>query len=122
MEPYVLRADVYSDYPHQGRGGWSWYTGSAGWMYRAGIESILGFQKNGDTLTIVPNAPRNWREYEIIYTYLDTTYEIKVLNPEGLSRDHHSQRIDGVLSENKPIILVNDKAVHRIEIISEYHR
>lgn len=122
VEPYVLSADVYSEYPHQGRGGWSWYTGSAGWMYRAGIESILGFQKNGDTLTILPNAPRNWREYEIIYTYLDTTYEIKILNPDGLNRNHHSQRIDGVLSENKPIILVNDKAVHRIEIISDDHR
>ena len=71
VEPYVAAGDVYAVPPHTGRGGWTWYTGSAGWMYRAGLESILGFQLSGDRLRIDPCVPRGWREFEITYSMAD---------------------------------------------------
>src|ERR687897_946940 len=86
VEPYVVAADVYAVWPHSGRGGWTWYTGSAGWMYRAGLEFILGFQLRGERLRIEPCIPRSWREYEINYRFGSSRYQIKVENPHGLSR------------------------------------
>ena len=83
-EPYVVAADIYSHSQHIGRGGWTWYTGAAGWMYRSALEYILGFQKTGDTLKIEPCIPKNWSEFEINYRYLETVYRIKVENPNGL--------------------------------------
>ena len=84
MEPYVAVGDVYAVPPHTGRGGWTWYTGSAGWMYRAGLESILGFKLRGDRLRIDPCVPRWWRDFEITYRRGRTTYRIKVENPLGV--------------------------------------
>ena len=86
VEPYVMAADVYSQPPHTGRGGWSWYTGSAGWIYRAALEYILGVKKEGDNLVISPCIPRSWPGFEVSYKFGKTTYEIKVSNPEGVSR------------------------------------
>ena len=80
-EPYVMAADVYAVYPNEGRGGWSWYTGAAGWMYRTGLEAILGFQKNGKTLVINPCIPDKWDRYAIRYQFMDTQYAIVVQNP-----------------------------------------
>ncbi len=116
VEPYVLAADVYSEYPHSGRGGWSWYTGSAGWMYRCGIENILGFEKNGTTLTIHPNAPRRWKEYEIIYQYLDTTYQITILNPTESNRKTCRSTLDGVDQAGMTFDLMDDGNIHQIII------
>src|SRR5687768_17618677 len=82
VEPYVVAADVYTATGHLGRGGWTWYTGSASWMYRVGLEAILGFRKEGDTLRIVPCVPRSWPEYTISYRYGASTYEI-VVRPAG---------------------------------------
>ena len=64
-EPYVMAGDVYARTPHAGRGGWSWYSGSAGWMYRAGVESILGLRRRGDTFVVDPCVPSSWPEYRI---------------------------------------------------------
>ena len=73
VEPYVIAADIYSVAPHVGRGGWTWYTGSAGWMYRAGLESILGFQLQGSRLKIAPCIPANWPGFEIVFKYRSST-------------------------------------------------
>ncbi|MCM3906470.1 MAG: protein ndvB, partial [Pyrinomonadaceae bacterium] len=86
VEPYAAAGDIYAVPPHTGRGGWTWYTGSASWMYRAGLESILGFQLRGDRLKIDPCVPRWWREFEITYRRGRTTYRIKVENPLAVHR------------------------------------
>ena len=82
VEPYVMAADVYSEFPHVGRGGWTWYTGSAGWMYQAAVGSILGFRMRGQTLSIDPCIPRSWPGFRIDFRYQGTRYEIVVENPE----------------------------------------
>ncbi len=86
VEPYVAAADVYSVAPHAGRGGWTWYTGSAGWLYRAGIESILGLRVEGDTLILNPCIPAGWKGFDLKLRHKGADYEIEVLNPEGVSR------------------------------------
>ena len=95
VEPYVAPADVYAEPPHVGRGGWTWYTGSAGWMYRAGIEWLLGFRLRGAILSIDPCIPRAWRGFEIAFRYHGSRYEIVVMNPGGVSRGVPSMEVDG---------------------------
>jgi cellobiose phosphorylase len=116
-EPYVLAADVYAEYPHVGRGGWTWYTGAAGWFYRAGLENILGFNKAGDILTIKPCIPKNWPSFTINYKYMQTTYKIVVTNPKGLNKGVLSIKLDGEILENKIIKLIDDKQNHNIDVI-----
>jgi cyclic beta-1,2-glucan synthetase len=94
VEPYVVTADVYTAPGHVGRGGWSWYTGAAGWMYRVGLESILGFQPRGDSLTFDPCIPRGWPQFEVSYRYGDTVYHITVENPEGINRGVRSVKLE----------------------------
>jgi len=84
VEPYVVAADVYTAEGQLGRGGWTWYTGSASWMYRVGLEGILGFTKRGDRLFIEPRAPTSWAGYTIEYRYGTSVYVIEVKNPTGL--------------------------------------
>ena len=83
VEPYVVAADVYSVPPHVGRGGWTWYTGSAGWLYRAGVESILGIRRRGDHLVVAPCLPKSWPGYAATLTLDDTVYGIRVTNSGG---------------------------------------
>src|SRR5437868_14215951 len=83
VEPYVVAPDVYTADGQLGRGGWTWYTGSASWMYRVGLESILGFEKRGDTLCISPRVPREWREYSIEYRFGTALYAIVVRCDDG---------------------------------------
>ncbi len=97
VEPYVMAADVYTVQPHTGRGGWTWYTGAASWMYSAGLAQILGFKKNGDTLVIDPCIPKKWTEYTIKYKYIDTIYVIDVKNPEGVNRGVVKAVLDGAV-------------------------
>jgi cellobiose phosphorylase len=111
-EPYVMSADVYSEFPHIGRAGWSWYTGSASWMLRSGIESILGFNKEGNRLCLKPSIPTRWKEYSITYKYFETFYEIIVLNPNNLSHGDIEITIDNKVSLYDYIDLVNDKKIH----------
>ena len=96
VEPYVVAADVYAEPPHVGRGGWTWYTGSAGWMYRAGLEWILGFRVRGGMLVLDPCIPRAWPGFEIRFRYHGARYEIRVENPHGVTRGVSSVELDGV--------------------------
>jgi len=119
VEPYVACADVYSMPPHVGRGGWTWYTGSAGWMYRAGLEWILGFRLRGKTLVIEPCIPRAWKGFELSFKYHSSRYEIAVENPRGVSRGVTRVEVDGeALTEATTRIgLVDDGRIHRIRIV-----
>ena len=112
-----MAADVYSEPPHVGRGGWSWYTGAAGWMYKAGLESILGFNKQGDTLILDPCIPEKWTAYSIRYQYMETTYEIHVSNPNGLSKGVEHVSVDGERLEKCVISLVNDGQIHQVKVL-----
>ena len=102
VEPYVVAADVYSVAPHVGRGGWTWYTGSAGWMYRAGIESILGFRLQGAPLLLDPCIPTAWPRFEITFKYRSARYDITVENPRGVSRGIASATLDGNATSKRP--------------------
>lgn len=117
VEPYVAVGDVYAVPPHTGRGGWTWYTGSASWMYRAGLESILGFKLRGERLLIDPCVPRWWREFEITYRRGRTIYRIKVENPLAIHRGIASAELDGVLQTSDDIPLVDDGQAHAVRIV-----
>jgi cyclic beta-1,2-glucan synthetase len=122
VEPYVAAADVYSVSPHVGRGGWTWYTGSAGWMYTAGIESILGLRRQGAFLLLAPCIPKNWPRFEIVFRQGSTRYEIAVENPRGVSRGIAYAELDGEpLSEASTIPmrvpLCDDGKIHRIRAV-----
>ena len=117
VEPYVAAGDVYAESSHIGRGGWTWYTGSASWMYRAAVESILGFHLEGNRLKIEPCIPRNWRDFEIKYKHGKTLYNIRVENPLSVSRGVFETRLDGNLLPENEIFLIDDETEHQIEII-----
>jgi cyclic beta-1,2-glucan glucanotransferase len=123
VEPYVVAGDVYAEPPHAGRGGWTWYTGSAGWIYRAGMEWILGFRVRGTVLSMDPCIPRNWPAYSISFRYHSSIYKIMVENPNGVSRGVVAVELDGKpLPVNLPpgsanIPLLNDGATHQILIV-----
>jgi len=119
VEPYVAAADVYSDPPHAGRGGWTWYTGSAGWMYQAGIESILGLSREGAFLILAPCIPKNWPRFEIVFRDGATRYEITVENPRGVNRGIAHAELDGQpLPEGKlRVKLCDDGKIHRIRAV-----
>ncbi len=117
VEPYVAVGDVYAVPPHTGRGGWTWYTGSAGWMYRAGLESILGFKLQGDFLQIDPCVPRWWRDFEITYRRGRATYSIKVENPLAVSRGVATVELDGALQRADKIPLTDDGQTHVVRIV-----
>ena len=117
VEPYVAAGDVYALWPHTGRGGWTWYTGSASWMYRAGLEYILGFSVRGERLVIDPCIPRGWREYEIIYRRGLTRYQIKVENPYGVSRGVIEVELDGTPQALPEITLTDDGRAHQVRIV-----
>ena len=118
VEPYVMAGDVYAEPPHVGRGGWTWYTGSAGWLYRAGMEWILGFRVRGTMLSIDPCIPRNWPGYSIEFRYHSAVYKISVENPSGVARGVALSELDGkLLAGSAPIHLVDDGAVHQVRIV-----
>jgi cyclic beta-1,2-glucan synthetase len=118
VEPYVVAADVYAEVPHVGRGGWTWYTGSAGWMYRAGVESILGFRLRGARLAIDPCIPRAWRGFEMAFRYRSARYDVLVENTQGVSRGVSSVEVDGVsLNGEHGIMLADDGKAHRVRIV-----
>ena len=119
VEPYVAAADVYAEPPHVGRGGWTWYTGSAGWMYRAGIEWLLGFRLRGAVLHLDPCIPRAWRRFEITFRYHGSRYEITVENPRGVSRGIAQIEVDGRVLESgsASLPLSADGATHRVRAI-----
>ena len=113
VEPYVISADVYGEPPLTGMGGWSWYTGSAGWFYRVSLESILGFSYRENSIILKPSISSEWKEFEIILKLDDgdTVYRICVKNPEGLETGLLAGKIDGnkLVSENKTLIIPIEK-------------
>jgi cyclic beta-1,2-glucan synthetase len=118
VEPYVACADVYAEPAHVGRGGWTWYTGSAGWMYRAGLEWILGFRLRGASLIIDPCIPKSWPSFDIAFQYHSARYEITVENPNGVSRGVSRIVLDGEALQTQPQInLSDDAATHRVRVI-----
>jgi len=118
VEPYVVAADIYSVAPHAGRGGWTWYSGSAGWMYRAGLEWILGFRVQGASLLLAPCVPEDWPGFEITFKYRTARYHICVDNPHGVSRGIAHAELDGnVLPVGQArIALADDGAVHSVRV------
>lgn len=118
IEPYVVAGDVYSGETHAGRGGWSWYTGSAGWLYRVGIESILGFRFRGMTLTVNPCIPRHWPGFSVEFRYHSAVYKIRVENPSSVTHGVALTRIDGRLFANLATIpLADDHAQHNVLVV-----
>jgi cyclic beta-1,2-glucan synthetase len=116
-EPYVVAADVYSQPPHKGRGGWTWYTGSASWMYRVGIESILGLSRAGNVLRVAPCIPRQWPGYEIQLKLPRAEYRIAVENPNGVSRGVVRVEVDGVEQPALTIPIAEDGALHQVRVV-----
>jgi cellobiose phosphorylase len=115
-EPYVVAADVYAHPQHLGRGGWTWYTGSAGWMYRIGVEHILGLQRRGDSFTLEPCIPPAWTRYEIVYRHAATRFDITVENSEGVSRGVRSIELDGQPLETLNVPMIDDGKVHKVHV------
>jgi cyclic beta-1,2-glucan synthetase len=119
VEPYAVAADVYSTLPHVGRGGWTWYTGSAGWLYRAGLEAILGFRLQGAFLLVDPCIPAEWPGFEITFACRTARYEITVENPHGVSRGVARATLDGNALPDGParVPLVDDGETHAVRVI-----
>jgi len=116
VEPYVMAADVYAVSPHEGRGGWTWYTGAAGWMYRVGIEYILGLKKSGEKLIIDPCIPKDWPQYNMQYKYNKTFYHITVENPNCVNRGVKQIKVDGKVIEGNGFTLIDDGNVHKVYV------
>ena len=116
-EPYVLAGDVYSHPAHPGRGGWSWYTGAAGWLYRTGLESLLGLRREGATFTVDPCIPASWPEYTIAWRSGATRYEITVTNPEHRCRGVAEADLDGAPVDPAAIPLVDDGGTHVVRVV-----
>ncbi len=119
VEPYVVAADVYAVAPHSGRGGWSWYTGSAGWMYRLFVESLLGLTRESDRLRFTPCLPADWEAFTIRYRYGTTVYEIvvqQVLAGAEEEIDATVVTLNGVAQSDSSVQLVDDQAEHRVVV------
>jgi cyclic beta-1,2-glucan synthetase len=111
---------LYSVSPHVGRGGWSWYTGSAAWLYRVTLERLLGFRVQGNVLLIDPCIPRYWPGFSIVFRYRTTQYEISVGNPLSVCRGVLATRLDGEMltgSSKSQIPLQDDGATHRVQVV-----
>ena len=119
VEPYVVAADVYSVAPHTGRGGWTWYTGSAGWMYRLVVESLLGLQlridDTGASLTLRPCLPAQWTGYRLDYRFRETTYHV-VIEMSGEAAGDTSVEVDGLAQPGQAIALVDDGGTHEVRL------
>jgi len=115
IEPYVIAADIYSVEPNRGRGGWSWYTGSAGWMYRLIVENLFGLRVEVDRLHLNPHLPRAWSSFKMHYRYRDTFYHISIvrLGPDPGKEEH--LMLDGHLLSETTIPLVDDRRDHAVE-------
>jgi cyclic beta-1,2-glucan synthetase len=116
-EPYVVAGDVYSAPGHEGRGGWSWYTGAASWSYRVALEGILGFEKRGDRLRLDPCIPTAWPAFELDYRFGRSVYAISVSNPKSVSRGILSVTVDGVAATEGWINLLDDGSRHIVDVV-----
>ncbi|HET6266275.1 MAG TPA: glycosyl transferase, partial [Acidobacteriota bacterium] len=117
LEPYVTAADIYSNPQHVGRGGWSWYTGSAAWVYRVWLEQVLGLRLQGDHFAVNPCIPAGWKEFTMRLKKKNTLYEIRVENPEGVSQGISELTIDGTRAEGLKVPLVGDQRTVKVQIL-----
>ncbi len=115
VEPYVVAADVYAVAPHTGRGGWTWYTGSAGWMYRLIVESLLGLKLEVDKLRFAPCLPADWETFKLHYRYRETAYHIIVLQTHAAD-NKTGVTVDGVEQRDEAVPLVDDRLEHAVEV------
>jgi cyclic beta-1,2-glucan synthetase len=116
VEPYVVAADVYSQPPHTGRGGWTWYTGSASWMYRVVLESILGISIQANRLRFSPSISPEWPEFQVILRRRNSTWRIVVKNPQRVETGVRRVSCDGREVQNAEVQLVDDAAEHIVEV------
>ena len=116
VEPYVVAADVYAVAPHTGRGGWTWYTGSAGWMYRLLVETLLGVNLEGDQLRLAPRLPKSWATFKIHYRYRQTVYHITITRLAPGSADGRLLSLDGAQMPGTTIPLRDDRHPHTVEM------
>jgi cyclic beta-1,2-glucan synthetase len=117
VEPYAIAADIYSQSPHTSKGGWTWYTGSAGWMYRLGVEAILGISRAKDVLIIDPCIPGNWPGFQLTYRFGASPYLVCVENPDGVNRGVCQAWLDGIRLSESRIPLTDDGRQHQIRVI-----
>lgn len=117
VEPYVVAADIYSTPPHTRRGGWTWYTGSSAWLYRLGMEAILGFRLNGDRFTVDPCIPAAWDGYKFYYKNGESVYKIEVKNPDHIQSGINEVKLNGEVQEDKFIPLLNEQPEYHVEVI-----
>jgi cellobiose phosphorylase len=113
VEPYVVAADVYAVSPYQGQGGWTWYTGSAGWMYRLLVETFIGLRRNADRLSFEPALPSAWKNFRIHFRYFETFYHIYFSNGGTQVLE---MKLDGVVQPDRVVPLVNDRREHRVDL------
>jgi len=119
VEPYVVAADVYALPPHTGRGGWTWYTGSAGWMYRLAIESLLGINREADRLRLAPCMHPDWNGFAVRYRYGATLYRIAVTRTEAAGSGNSGATaviVDGIAQAGNVVLLVDDGIEHRVDV------
>jgi cellobiose phosphorylase len=114
VEPYVMCADIYGASPHTGRGGWTWYTGAAGWMYRLTVETLLGLQLEVDKLRITPCVPAHWKGYTIHYRYRETVYHIRIRVADAAQVGRIT--VDGTEISGTTIPLIDDRRDHAVEV------
>ena len=115
-EPYVVDGDVYAHPEHIGRGGWSWYTGSAGWMYRLAIESVLGLERRGDEFAMSPCIPSGWEGFTVEWRFGTTRYHIRVENPERRSTGVACATVDGQPVDPQHIPLTDDGRTRQVTV------
>jgi cellobiose phosphorylase len=119
VEPYVVAADVYAFAPHTGRGGWTWYTGSAGWMYRLVVESLLGLRLEADRLRFAPCLPPDWSSCTLRYRYRETIYQIAFRRHAVEDADIPGAvrvLVDGVVQDGDFLLLADDRGEHRVDV------
>jgi cellobiose phosphorylase len=112
----VISADVYSTPPHNGRGGWTWYTGSASWMYRLGVERLLGIQRVADHLEIRPSIPASWNGYQVNYRFGRSMYHIRMETANGKGSEVERMQMDGRQLSDLTIPLQDDGNTHEIVV------
>lgn len=117
VEPYVIPADIYEAKGLEGRGGWTWYTGSSSWFCKIGLEDILGFNVEKGILKIKPCIPKEWKEYSIRYRHGKSIYNIKVTNPEGKNTGVQKMIVNGIEQKELQINLIDDGNVNEVEVI-----
>jgi cyclic beta-1,2-glucan synthetase len=119
-EPYVIAADVYAVENHRGRGGWTWYTGSAGWMYQLLAESFLGLKRTGNRLAFKPCVPDSWTSFDIRYTFGETMYHLK-FEQDGNNNNEMKILLDGIVQDSDELLLIDDQVPHEVRIGLPFH-